>query len=97
MSSLQERDTILERFLTNNKYSKKNIDVVASCKKCKEDDNVKADSNYYENTNRHPVWYKHDISTGEMILGPDGKPIVQYNTLLPFREDHHEFQNPENY
>lgn len=51
----------------------------ASCKKCKEDDNVKADSNYYENTNRHPVWYKHDISTGEMILGPDGKPIVQYN------------------
>jgi hypothetical protein len=51
----------------------------ARCEKCKRDDNVMADSNYYENTNRHPVWYEHDISMGEMLLRSDGKPIVKYN------------------
>lgn len=50
----------------------------ARCKKCKKDVNVMANSNYYETTNRHPVWYEHDICTGKKILGPDGKPIVKY-------------------
>ena len=48
------------------------------CDHCKSSDNVTADSDYYEHSNRHPVWFEHSTDSGEIVLDSDGSKIAKY-------------------
>lgn len=48
------------------------------CDHCKSSENVTADSDYYEHSNRHPVWFEHNTDSGEIVLDSDGNKNAKY-------------------
>ena len=48
------------------------------CDHCKSSENVTADSDYYEHSNRHPVWFEHNTDSGEIVLDSNGNKNAKY-------------------
>lgn len=69
MLALTSEEARKECFTDASKHNK-------ICEKCKK--RTKNEPNYYVDKNLHPVWYRRD-EHGEIIMGPDGKPVPQYD------------------